>query len=659
MKILRTTALLLALWGALPGAALAARRGDPDALAPVRIQDLAYGDVLFHYWADEDSGLEALTRLTAYQHWGLMPHHEADANLLAAGIYLQLGVHNEAGDRFARLLNDRVPLAVRNRAWFYLGQIWYQRGYYDRAEQAFARIQGPTDPALSGQRDNMLVNALIDQGRYDEAIARLQGWRGAADWMAFAQFNLGVALVRANRLAQAAPILGALGSQKPPPKKDTEELTSLRDRANLALGFAYLQANQPAAARDALARVRLDGPYSSRALLADGWAQAALGQYRAALVPWMALHQRSLLDAAVQESYLAVPYAFSQLNAGAQAAQYYQAALQSFDGESHRLQAAVVHVKSGGLLNDLLGSDRDTQHGWFWQLSALPDAPQSRYLYELLADNDFQEGLKNYRDLDFMQQSLSRWDGSMEAFSAMIDTRGRAYAQQLPRTDALLATDAPSRLRALRADAESRLQAIQTGEDVVALANPREREQWTRIERMQGIIQNLPAGLERDSAAEKLRLIRGVLYWRLESAFKARGYEQQRSLREADAALEELQNRWVLVQKARASVPSTNGDFAARVADLGKRIDRLHADLASAEQQQTGYLDGLAQAALDQQQTRLTSYSEQARFALANLYDRAANAGNGAAGRSAAAAPDQAPAQAPATATATATGGGR
>lgn len=627
MKFARTTVLwLLALCAALPGAALAARRGNPDALAPIRVQDLAYGDVLFHYWADEDSGLEALTRLEAYQHWGLMPHHAADADLLAAGLYLQLGMHNEAGARFAGLLNARVPLPVRNRAWFYLGQIWYERGYYDQAEQALGRIQGQLSPELEGERNNLMVNALMYQGRYDAAIARLTGWHGPADWMAFAQFNLGVALVRANRLAQAAPILTALGSTRPRPGRDTAELASLRDRANLALGFAYLQANQPAAARVALARVRLDGPYSSRALLADGWAQAALGQYQAALVPWLALHQRSLLDAAVQESYLAVPYAFSQLNAGAQAAQYYQAALQSFDGETRNLQAAIAHVKNGGLLNDLLGEDRDAQHGWFWQLHALPDAPQSRYLYELLADNDFQEGLKNYRDLAFMQQSLSRWDGSMGAFAAMIDARTRAYAERVPRADALLATDAPTRLRAARADAETKLQAIETDDDVVALATPQERSQWTRIERMQAIIARLPPSAERDNAADKLRLIRGVLYWRLEAAFKARSYQEQHALHEVDAALEELQNRWVRVQQARAQVPTTNGDLAARVAALGQRIDALHAALAEAQQQQAGYLDGLAESALDAQQARLASYSQQARFALANLYDRAANA---------------------------------
>ncbi|HTW74523.1 MAG TPA: hypothetical protein VMD56_06330 [Steroidobacteraceae bacterium] len=618
---LRTLALAGALWAVGSAAALAARHADPSALPPVKIQDLAYGDVLFHYWADDDGGLTALTRLEAYQHWGLMPHHAADAQLLAAGLYLQLGIYNEAGARFATLLKNQVPLAVRDRAWFYLGQIWYERGYYDRSEQALERVRGKLPPEQEGERNNLLVNSLMYQGRYDQAIARLQHWRGAPDWMAFARFNLGVALVRAGRLAQAAPILSAVGTLQ----SSTEELASLRDRANLALGFAYLQANQPAAARTALARVRLDGPYSSRALLADGWAQAALGQYRDALVPWLALQHRSLLDAAVQESFLAVPYAFGQLNAGAQAAQYYQTALQSFGGEQQNLQAAIDRVRGGGLLRDLLGSD-DVQHGWYWQLRTLPDEPQSRYLYELLADDDFQQGLQNYRELGFMQRSLARWDGSMQAFAAMLDARRRAYAVRVPAADALLATDAPTHLRAARTDARSQLQAIEAGDDVVALATPKEREQWQRIEHLQAVIEQLPPGAQRDADADKLQLIRGVLYWRLQAAFKARSYQEQRALQQVDRALEELQDRWVLVERARAAVPHTNGGFAARVAALGARIDRLHADLADAQRAQGSYLDDLAEAQLQQQQSRLAAYAEEARFALANVYDRAANA---------------------------------
>ena len=39
------------------------------------------------------------------------------------------------------------------------------------------------------------------------------------------------------------------------------------------------------------------------ALLGVGWADAALGEFKRALVPWLALRKRNLLDSAVQESY--------------------------------------------------------------------------------------------------------------------------------------------------------------------------------------------------------------------------------------------------------------------------------------------------------------------------------------------------------------------
>ena len=647
----RSLALAIALLAAAQPPVWGAHKNDPDKLPSIKVQDLHYGDVLFHYWADEDSGLQALTRLEAYNYWQRMPHNAVDSQLLAAGLYLQLGMHNEAGARFETLLGDNIPQGVRNKAWFYLGKIWYERGYFDRSEQALTRIQGELPPQLEAERTHLLVNVLMREQRYDESIALLKNWQGPADWMAYARFNLGVALVRAGRLPEADPILTALGTL---PTR-SEELLTMRDKANLALGFAYLQAEKPAQARVALERVRLDGPYSSRALLGEGWALAALGDYHAALVPWLELHQRSLLDAAVQESYLAVPYAYSKLNAAAQAADYYETALQSFASESDNLDAAVDRIHDGHMLEDLLGKDKDASYGWFWQLKTLPDAPQSRYLYALLADNDFQEGLKNYRDLNFLQHGLSGWDDSMEAFAAMIDARERAYAERLPRVDALLATDAPTRLRDERAAADSRLNAIETGNDVAALGTTEERDQWARISVLEEQVAGLPRGLEREQATDKLDLIKGALYWRLDEAFKERVYEQRRALRQVDAALEELQNRWVLVQRARATVPTDTDEFARRIAALAERIKSVRERLVDSAGQQSEYLQNVASSELNAQKDRLATYAVQARFALADIYDRASDQADGSPGAAPAApappgdaAPEPPPAPAPA-----------
>jgi hypothetical protein len=333
----------------------------------------------------------------------------------------------------------------------------------------------------------------------------------------------------------------------------------------------------------------------------------------------------------VQESFLAVPYAFSKLNAGAQSAEYYESALSSFASESDNLDAAIAHIHEGHMLDDLLGEDKDARYGWFWQLKSLPDSPQSRYLYSVLADNDFQEGLKNYRDMAYLQGTLRHWDDSMEAFAAMIDTRQQAYAERLPRADALLASDAQAKLRDARARAGSQLDAAETGNDVAALGTSTEREQWANVLRLEEQLAALPPGPERDESRDKLRLIKGVLYWRLDANFKARSYEEQHSLRELDAQLEELQNRWVRVQQARATVPSDTGDFAARIAELAARIQAMRDRLAQASQQQNHYLESVAESELSAQKQRLDAYALQARFALADIYDRAGDQGGAAA----------------------------
>jgi len=597
----------------------AARRHDPEKLPETRVRDLHYGDVLFYYFQDDD--FEAITRLTAYQHWNLVPHHEEEAQLLLGGLYLSLGMHNEAGARFEAVLNQDVPTGVRNRAWYYLAQVWYARGYLDKAESALRKVNGKLSPELEAEKEHLFANVLMHEGKFDEAVSTLTAWHGSDDWTAYAKFNLGVALVRERRLGDADPFLTYVGTMP----ADREEMLALKDRANLALGYAYLQAKDPAKARVALERVRLNGPYSNKALLGTGYADAQLGDYKRALNPWLELRNRNLLDSAVQESFIAVPYAFAQLGANSQSAEYYEGAVESYDKENVQLDQAIDRIRQGSLLTDLLASETDAQHGWFWQLKTVPDAPESRYLYTILAGHDFQEGLKNYRDMVFMGHTLGDWKDSMEAFGDMIDTRERAYAERLPRTDALLASGEADKLQQRRDELEQRLSTIASGEDVAALGSPLERDQWARIQHLEAALAGAADTPENAELREQVRLVKGVLQFRLNDSFKARLWQQQRTMKDLDLALREMQSRWIRVERARNSVPTNNGEFAARVAALQKRIDALQVRLADVESKQSDYLGQLAVAELDAQKNRLSAYQVQARFALASMYDRAAN----------------------------------
>ena len=196
-------------------------------------------------------------------------------------MYLSYGHHLEAAEIFERLLADNVDADIRDRTWFFLAKIWYQRGYLDKAQQALSFIQGDLPKNL--QREALMLDAqiLIDAGEYDVAIAKLQNWNGRTEWASYAKFNIGVALVRSGRVDAAAKLLNDLGEMDP----FNEELTSLRDKANLALGYALLQDGQPYAAKSPLQRVRLEGPFSNKALLGVGWADAEMENFNRALVP--------------------------------------------------------------------------------------------------------------------------------------------------------------------------------------------------------------------------------------------------------------------------------------------------------------------------------------------------------------------------------------
>lgn len=607
--------------GLAPGVADAARR-KADKLPVTRVQDLHYGDVLFQNFIGEE--FEALTRLEAYSHWQQMPHHQGEAALLAGGLYLQLGMHNEAGRRFETLLGPEIPASVKARAWFYLAKVWYARGYYDRTIDSLRRIEGTLQPLQEAERVHLQANALMHLERYDEAITLLSGWNSRSSWMQFARFNLGVALLRSNRLADGAQFLDAVGTLT----SGDEELLALRDKANLALGFAHLQANDARAAMPFLERVRLEGPQSSRALLGLGWAHAALDEYEQALTPWLALRDRNLLDAAVQEAYLAVPYAFAKLGANGQAAEYYEQALASFGDERGRIDDAIGRIRDGGLLQNLLGADDadSPQRGWFWQLRELPDAPESRYLFPVLAGNDFQEGLKNFRDLAYLGSTLSRWDENMVVYSDMIDAREKAYAVRVPRVDGLLESRAVEQLAARRKAVEGRFNDIVNLEDVAALGTPEQRAQWQRVLDIEASLSVQPDDDQTRGLREKLNLIKGVLYWDLRQSFRDRLYQQRRELKSLDQALAEANNRWLRVEQARRTAPTTTGDFAQRIAGLQQRMAALRARLDGAATAQGQLLAGIAVQELETQKQRLADYEIQARFAVATIYDRAAEA---------------------------------
>src|SRR5258708_16552665 len=192
------------LWAALACVAVLAAGG---ARADERhaVKDPHCGEVLFFFF--QEDYFSALTRLMTAQHFGRVRDHAEEAELLRGGMLLSYGLHQEAGRIFQALIDAGAPPSVRDRAWFYLAKIRYQRGYAAEAEDAIGRVRGPLPGDLEDERLVLHAVLLLRRQQYPEAIAMLRQTSKRSGWAAYGHYNLGVALIlaRAGRRRPRAP----------------------------------------------------------------------------------------------------------------------------------------------------------------------------------------------------------------------------------------------------------------------------------------------------------------------------------------------------------------------------------------------------------------------------------------------------------------------
>jgi tetratricopeptide (TPR) repeat protein len=576
-----------------------------------------YGEVLYNFY--QQKYFSALSHLMTAQHFERLGQDTDDAELLRGGLLLSYGQHVEAGEIFEKLIDKGASPAVRDRAWFYLAKIRYQRGYLPESEEALARFGGKLPGDLEDERQILHATLLMDHQQYQQAADLLSAMHGNSDWALYGRYNLGVALIKVGETEKGVLLLEQVGRT---PER-TEELKSLRDKANLALGFTYLQGGWSDLARTYLERVRLDGLMSNKALLGMGWAYSARDQQENALVYWKELQNRDPLDGAVQESLLAVPYALGKLGAYRQALAKYEEAITIYTREMARLDASIAAIRAGKLTALLLQGDPVEEMGWFWQLQQLPDVPESHYLAQLMAGHDFQEALKNYRDLRFMQARLDLWSSDIDTYRDMLATRRAAFAKRLPDVLHSRRVQDLSKLSAARDRYAEELASIEHDANTGALATEKEQALLDRLERIRkSLARQVDSSGE---AQERYRLLHGLLTWDIATDFDARVWQARLSLNELDRQLAEAQTRRTALEKALQETPRTFDAFDVRIRALTPRIAQLRARTQELARAQEAHLGDLAVVALRQQQERLATYLTQTNFAVAQMYDQSSS----------------------------------
>jgi len=614
----RYAAAAAAITAAITASLLLAAGAAAAAEVPAHVvKDPYYGDSLFYFY--QARFFTSVTNLMVSQQFERMPHHADEAEVLRGGLFLSYGMHREAGEIFTRLIAKGAPPPIRDRAWFYLAKIRYQRGLFAEAEEAIGRVERGLPPDLDEERWMLMAQLLMARGDYARAAGILNVIAIGPGARLYARYNLGVALIKSGEVARGTAELDDIGQQS----FASEEFRSLRDKANVALGFSALQENNAEMARSYLERVRLSGMLSNKALLGFGWAADSLKQPNKALVPWTELAQRDASDAAVLEAKLAVPYALAELGAYAQSLDKYNDAIDAFDRESAKLDESVAAIRAGKLLDGLLARNPGDEMGWFWNITDLPQMPHGAHLAAVLAQNDFQEAFKNYRDLKFLGSNLDRWESSLAVLGDMLANRRQAFTERLPRVRATELALGIDRFVARRDVLANELARVEAQVDGMALADDKERDLAVRLNRVRDLLAHSGTAPEIVAARERYRRVAGAMTWQVTREFPARLWDAKKDLKQLDASLAETRLRDTGVGQAQLEEPARFERFAARIAELDRRLHALLPRVASLTEEQRNVIQELAVAELERQKERLQVYKTTARFAVAQIYDRA------------------------------------
>lgn len=598
--------------------------------APQKLRDLYFGEAL--YDAFQGDWFDAISRLDTElaQHYGLdepkrdtLYYHINQAEFAVGDFELAYRMHRRAGRAITAVIDGNVKAPVRNEAIFRLARIYFQKNQPANALYAIERIKGDVPPKISNDLAFLHAQILMANGRFGEAARILKGLQGVTTLKGFSTYNLGIALLREGKKTEGRQYLDRTGQIK---SKDDLTL-AIKDKSDLVLGTKLLKEKKFEGAKKVLDRVRLKGPFSNRALLGSGWADAFRGGFERALVPWSILVKREVTDASVQEAMLAVPYAYAKLNVYSKAAVMYGIALKKFGIELDKLDASIKSIREGHFLKALVREELKQDADWVVKLRKLPQTPETYYLLDLMASHNFQESLKNYLDLEELRKRLTAWDGDLDAFEEIIEKRRAYYQPLLPGIDRTFRRlDSQMRLRLEQRDRiEQRLKNMLVVPRPDYLAISKERIISERIAQLE---QKIKAGRTAvpDAIKARVKRLRGVLRWNIYTEYDRRLTEAYKHLRDLNHAVDRLKTQYIAFVRMRQAATQSCEGYDDTIRRQRFQIQKARKEVGELMARQGHMLETMAVKELTQRRDRLAEFEIKARFAMADSYDRATRA---------------------------------
>jgi hypothetical protein len=243
---------------------------------------------------------------------------------------------------------------------------------------------------------------------------------------------------------------------------------------------------------------------------------------------------------------------------------------------------------------------------------------------ELMASHDFQESLKNYRDLAELRTGVAVWISNLEVYEEIIEIRRQYFSPLLPVVEKeFKRIDSRIKLRLeQRERLAQRLKTMLISRRPEYLAKADERNTLDRLAKIKLYLSSNPQ-YKTEAVLSRVERLNGVINWQIETDYDQRLTEAYQHLHELDEYIQKLNDIYRSFIRTRQAATQSYEGYEIPIRQLRTRLLATQVKLNGIMARQGRILDTLAINELDGRRQRLEEYQVKARFALAESYDRA------------------------------------
>ncbi len=571
---------------------------------PQVVSSLQWGEVLFSYFRGDKA--DALVRLYARESRNNFPLNQTEADLLAAGLLLDLGLASEAQKRLDKIDVTQLNSVLKSRLSLVMARVYFQNQEF---ELTHYWLQAIVDESLSSHelavKKMMQAQLYFSIGDYALAAEQLKSIEDKGNLQHYADYNNGLSLLKSveqSDRTEGRALLKKVDAINP----QDQEQYALIDQAKLALGLDALNSGYSIDARQHFINIRLDGLVSNDALLMIGWTFAQTEHFEEALTYWNRLAAKTdRLEPAIQESWLAVPYAHQQLGNLSLAVKEYEKAIRSQTEAQTQLKLMLNEDSWRILLAD-----------------SNPELFSKGIIRQLNANPKFYNLFKQWQQLQQLQDRLQASLSILPTLAFALQENELRYAQKSSLIDTKL------KLLNLQNHADDyqllddQFQQQKMQDIAEKTLSKEDYHYWTKLESLDSRINTMPSEIDA-AKIEKYRLINGVAKWKFHRQRDENLWLVENNLAKLNHSLKQLtdqvQKLKILSSKPRASITED--------------VERIKSLLSQGEQstQRLNELKNDFETAMSEEfadfvktrQDALTALAEQANTALARLRFRA------------------------------------